>query len=221
MTTINAIAHRGYIKPSFKGISETENGVPYHKANTGTVAGGIVGGLSLLQWLGISSQNSILKDVYGNANINEKAKAYLNEQNARTKKYLIPFMAIAAGCSIGCGILVDYLRNKKAAEAADNLANDPEKAMYQTEGLEYSEMGLPYYKSKIGTKIGAGLGALCGLAHTAMLTTKNSPNKVMSFISNAVIFAVGGFVMGAITDKVTNNKAKTAAVKMQMGNWVA
>ena len=221
MTTINAIAHRGYIKPSFKGISDTENGVPYHKANTGLVAGSIIGGISLLQWLGISSQNSILKDVYGNADINEKAKAYLNEQNVRTKKYLIPFMAIAAGCSIGCGMLVDYLRNKKAAEAADNLANDPEKAMYQTEGLEYSDMGLPYYKSKVGTKIGAGLGALCGLAHTAMLTTKNSPNKVMSFISNAVIFAVGGFVMGAITDKVTNNKAKTAAVKMQMSNWVA
>ena len=40
------------VKPNFKGsYQRTENGTPYYKTNSGTVAGGVMAGIAGLRWL--------------------------------------------------------------------------------------------------------------------------------------------------------------------------
>ena len=50
MTTITPISNQGNV--NFRGIGQTENGIPYHKSNTGLITGSIIGGLGALSHLG-------------------------------------------------------------------------------------------------------------------------------------------------------------------------
>lgn len=140
-----SISNNSYVQqPAFRGkFEKTEQGNPYYKTNSGTVAGGVMAGVaacSWLKWLNFKEvpelddkakafmKESGLEDVYKAFGVKDINKA-LNEeykqkniQGARLKKLAIPFAVVAAACTLGCGMLVDNIRNKKAKETADYTA---------------------------------------------------------------------------------------------------
>ena len=83
------------VKPNFRGsFQKTENGTPYYKTNSGVIAGSILGSF---QCIGIVS----------------------NFMRKRTTDGIISLAtAIAA---VGCGAIIDNIRNKNAAKAADEI----------------------------------------------------------------------------------------------------
>ena len=124
------------------------------------------------------------------------------------KKYAIPFAIIAAGATAGCGILVDHFRNKKAKEAADTVKQVGVKnAVMQNDKIQLSNKGRAYYESNQGVKYGALLGAACGVVHSAM----NGSKKTGAYITNVIMFGLGGLIMGKIADSTANNDARKHA----------
>ena len=225
-------------KPTFKGKwSKTDQGNPYYKTNSGTVAGGVMAIPAAFVWLPNTklptSEEAVKKiaeeQIKRSSNINPKEgltqafrsgmnKGFTEEaqkdlrnlkeavaRNKRQKALAVPFLIIATGISIGCGMLIDHLRNKKAKEKADFVKQvGVKKAVIENDDIALSNKGRAYYESNVGTKYGALLGAVCGLLHTAMLRKKE-------YITNAITFAIGGWIMGKIADSNTNKDARKHA----------
>ena len=221
-------------QPSFRGKWEkTEQGNPYYKTNTGTVAGGLLAVPAAYSWLNYSWQKideakikakldeniNVLKEAGKGEIINDTLKTlgYKNTDEAfiggvankkRLKKYAIPFAIIAAGATAGCGILVDHLRNKKAKEAADTVKQVGVKnAVMQNDKIQLSNHRRAYYESNQGVKYGALLGAGCGLINSAMSYGKLVPAALIEM----VMFALGGLIMGKIADSTANKDARKHA----------
>lgn len=226
-----SISNNSYVQqPAFRGkFEKTEQGNPYYKTNSGTVAGGVMAGVaacSWLKWLNFKEvpelddkakafmKESGLEDVYKAFGVKDINKA-LNEeykqkniQGARLKKLAIPFAVVAAACTLGCGMLVDNIRNKKAKEMADYTAQvGVHNALMSGDSVALSNKGRTYYDSNIGKKYGAFLGAGCGLIDSVMSTGKFKPIGLL----NMIPMAIGGLIMGAITDHFTNSNAKKNA----------
>ncbi len=213
-------------QPAFRGKFErTEQGNPYYKTNAGTVAGGVMAGVATWSWLKRLNfqevpelddkakafmKESGMEDVYkafGIKDINKALKEE-NKQAARLKKLAIPFAAVAAACTLGCGMLVDSIRNKKAKETADFTAQvGVHNAMMNGDSVALSNKGRTYYDSNTGKKYGALLGAGCGLIESIMTAGKFKPIGLL----NMIPMAIGGLIMGAITDHYTNSSAKKNA----------
>ena len=223
-------------KPAFKGKwSKTEEGNPYYKTNTGAVAGGIMAIPAALSWIDKLTlptteaevqkrydkiKDSFLKHMdkdsagifnegFDNGLKQEKDNIIkLLEKNKKIKSLAIPFAIIAAGLTAGCGILVDHLRNKKAKEAANTVAQVGVKnAVMQNDKIQLSNKGRAYYESNQGVKYGALLGAACGVAHSAM----NGLKKPGAYIFGALMYGLGGLIMGKIADSTANNDARKHA----------
>ena len=213
-------------QPAFRGKFErTEQGTPYYKTNSGTVAGGVMAGVAILPWLSKlgfkeapaldDEAKSIMKEAgmddmfkkFGLKDIDEAFKE-ANKKGMRLKKYAIPFALVAAACTLGCGMLVDNIRNKKAKETADYTAQVGVKnAIMNGDSVALSNKNRTYYDSNAGKKYGALLGAGCGLIESIMTAGKFKPIGLL----NMIPMAIGGLIMGAITDHYTNNSAKKNA----------
>ena len=223
-------------QPSFKGKwDKTEEGNPYYKTNTGTVAGGIMAIPAVLSWLDkltlptteaeVQKRYDKIKDSFlkhmdkddagifsesfdnGIKQEKDNIKKQI-EKNKKIKSLAIPFMLIAAGATAGCGVLVDHLRNKKAKEAADTVKQVGVKnAVMQNDKIQLSNKGRAYYESNQGVKYGALLGAGCGIVHCIM----HGATKAGNYIANALVFALGGLIMGKIADSTANNDARKHA----------
>lgn len=213
-------------QPVFRGKFErTEQGNPYYKTNAGTVAGGVMAGVATLPWLSKlgfketpaldDEAKSIMKEAgmddmfkkFGLKDIDEAFKE-ANKNGMRLKKYAIPFALIAAACTLGCGMLVDNIRNKKAQETADYTAQvGVRNAVMNGDSVALSNKGRTYYDSNAGKKYGALLGAGCGLIESIMTAGKFKPIGLL----NMIPMAIGGLIMGAITDHYTNSSAKKNA----------
>ena len=215
MTTVAPVAMQRNI--NFKGIYQSENGVPYHKSNTGLITGSGIGGLGALSHLSMGSVVDSLKKSHNTGVVNITEEELRNME--KMKKYAIPFALIAAAMSIGCGVIVDNIRNKKAAETADVVASSKNinEAFMRDENLQVDKYGLPYHHSNTGTKSGALLGAACGIAHGAMssVTSKSATNIIiMNVLSGAATMALAGWGVGALYDKTVNGKAQDASMKI-------
>ena len=111
-------------------------------------------------------------------------------------------MLIAIPMYLGFGAIVDWANKKQRTNSEPNA---------QTKN------GNAYTKVNMGKKLGAVLGiagyAIAGLANKAqmkkILTT--SPNKFVSVAITAISGALGGFILGSITDKISNKKAAKVA----------
>ena len=213
-------------QPAFRGKFErTEQGNSYYKTNAGTVAGGVMAGVAILPWLSKlgfkeapaldDEAKSIMKEAgmddmfkkFGLKDIDEAFKE-ANKNGMRLKKYAIPFALVAAACTLGCGMLVDNIRNKKAKETADYTAQVGVKnAIMNGDSVALSNKGRTYYDSNAGKKYGALLGAGCGLIESIMTAGKFKPIGLL----NMIPMAIGGLIMGAITDHYTNSSAKKNA----------
>ena len=213
-------------QPAFRGKFErTEQGNPYYKTNAGTVAGGVMAGVAALPWLSKlgfketpaldNDAKAIMKESgmedmfkkFGMKDIDEALKEG-NKNGMRLKKFAIPFALIAAACTLGCGMLVDNIRNKKAQETADYTAQvGVRNAVMNGDSVVLSNKGRTYYDSNTGKKYGALLGAGCGLIESVMTAGKFKPIGLL----NMIPMAIGGLIMGAITDHYTNSSAKKNA----------
>lgn len=202
------------VKPNFRGsYQRTENGTPYYKTNSGTIAGAVMAVPAGGVWLANLS-NSKTIEFLKNDKKNAKNLSKNEEELLKTmKKRAIPCAIIAAGMTLGCGMLVDALRNKKAQEKAEFIKQvGTQKAIAEGDNLALSNSGKPFYESNQGKKYGFGLGAVCGLAAAIMSHSKySSKSGIVPFISNAITFGLGGLLMGAIADHNTNNDAQKHA----------
>ena len=226
------------VKPNFKGsYQRTENGTPYYKTNSGTVAGGVMAGIAGLRWLDDLSRPTTKESAEkrargiigafmpknmttdGKKAIEDSIKEGLKdvekqlERNKVLKKRAIPSAIIAAGVTLGCGMLVDALRNKRARESAEFVKQvGTKKAVMESDTVSLSNKGRPYYDSKIGKEYGFALGAGCGFINYAMNYSKHNPQKGMAALLGSVIsFGLGGLLMGAIADHNTNSDARKHA----------
>ena len=226
------------VKPNFKGsYQRTENGTPYQKTNSGTVAGGVMAGIAGLRWLddlsrpttkeaaekrargiiGAFMPKNMTTD--GKKAIEDSIKEGLKdvekqlERNKVLKKRAIPCAIIASGITLGCGMLVDALRNKRARESAEFVKQvGTKKAVMESDTVSLSNKGRPYYDSKIGKEYGFALGAGCGFINYAMNYSKHNPQKGMvALLGNVISFGLGGLLMGAIADHNTNSDARKHA----------
>lgn len=215
---------------NFKGKwDRTEQGNPYYKTSSGTTAGAVWAVPAGLFWLNKmkykepsaekvkatneaikqSGMNDFVKQITGGKNFEETLKMG-NENALRMKKYAIPFALTAAGLTLGCGMLVDKLRNDKAKEAANTVQQVGTKnAIMSNDDITLSNKGRAYYESNRGSKYGAFLGAGCGIVDAAMGEGKNL--KASGLILNVLICTLGGWIMGKIADHYTNKDARKHA----------
>ena len=231
--TVNPVINQSN-QATFKGKwDRTDNGTPYYKSNSATIAGGVMAvpaALWRLRNLNTNTdkeallaklekeKNDAIKNFsfLGDDFIKEYNKEYEKRlkdldkvvNNLKFRKNMaIPFAIIAAGLTVGCGVLVDNLRNKKAQEMADYVKqNGIKKTFMEQDRVAISNRGRAYYESNQGRKWGALLGAGCGLASALMSQGKTANFKKVSV--PVIGFAFGGLIMGAIADHNTNKNAK-------------
>ncbi len=223
-------------QPSFKGKwDKTEQGNPYYKTNSSAIAGGIMAVPAAVTWLSnlslptteeqVKSRYDKIKDSFIKTMGKENAAAFNEsidkglqaekdnilkqiEKNKKIKAWAVPFAILAAGLTAGCGLIVDNLRNKKAQEAADKVKQiGVKQAVMQDDKIQLSNKGRAYYESNQGSKYGALLGAGCGIISSAMSLDKKPGN----YIANAILFALGGLIMGKIADSNSNKDARKHA----------
>lgn len=226
------------VKPNFKGsYQRTENGTPYYKTNSGTIAGAVMAVPAGLAWINaltspttkeeLEKKSKNIIDMFTPKNISAEDKKVIDdglkeglkdaekklELNKVLKKRAIPCAIIASGVTLGCGMLVDALRNKRARESAEFVKQvGTKKAVMESDTVSLSNKGRPYYDSKIGKEYGFALGAGCGFINYAMNYSKHNPQKGMAALLGSVIsFGLGGLLMGAIADHNTNSDARKHA----------
>lgn len=113
------------------------------------------------------------------------------------------FVAVA----IGCGAIVDMLINnkrKKFAEETNGLTS--EEVLKKNENAELNRVGKPYLKQSTGKIYGPLLGIV---ALPLLQFAKFKKPNALYLSSSAITGAVGGLILGAITDAFANkNVAK-------------
>lgn len=119
--------------------------------------------------------------------------------------------------SLGCGAIVDNLINKKNKLVADKLAAEGKKAALDSDDrADITKKENVYYRSNKGKTIGTLLGVV---AYPALLKTETLISKVKSpigIVGAVVTGALGGLILGSITDKCANNAARKYVDKQNM-----
>ena len=198
---VQAVSNK--VMPAFKGsMSITDNGNEYYKTNNGLKVGATLGGFDFVS-------NVIA------------AKCERSSMAAG----LIGGVLIGA-IHTGIGAFIDHKRNQKAAEATDYIKRVGVKQAVMTRNDIYlsTNNGQPYYKSNVGAKygtaIGAGIGAIVSILPSTLITAAGlgklrskelAATGVLLFAMLTSISALGGFILGKITDYFTNKAAEKNA----------
>lgn len=130
----------------------------------------------------------------------------------KNMKYKLPFSILAG---VGCGALIDKKINEKHAQVAEKLASEGKKAVLdQEDRAALTKNDNVFYKSNVGKKLGPLLGVAVTTANALMF------GKVYKFKLPAQVYIellfkglLGGLILGAITDKVSNKEAAKFADK--------
>ena len=194
--------------PAFRGKwAKSENGTPYYKTNSGTVAGSIMAVPALAFWLTQKKDASALLDLYekmGKKLEGKEKEAIINNAKRIAKNKYI-FGAIAAVCTAACGIIYDNVRNKKAKEIAESVRQLGTKGTIENNSnAAFSRRGNVYYEASDGLKLGGLMGACCGLIEGAI----NAPKKPAQWLSSIIILGLGGMLMGKIADSNSNKDTR-------------
>ena len=194
--------------PAFRGKwVKSENGTPYYKTNSGTVAGSIMAVPALATWLIQKKDSSSILETYKKLGIklDKKAEDIIINDAKRIAKNKYIFGAIAAVCTAACGIIYDNVRNKKAKEVAESVRQLGTKgAIENNSNATLSRRGHVYYEASDGLKLGGLMGAGCGLIHGAM----NAPKRPVKWLASMIILGLGGMLLGKIADSNSNNEAR-------------
>lgn len=153
------------------------------------------------------------KDVANDVELANNFKSNAKNFKALSKNVWIT-LPIAVLASIGCGMFVDSVINKKQAQFADKFNTEGRKAaLNDEERAEITKKDNVYLSTNSGKKVGTMLGAIVLPAFGAVkksLAKVKAPNAV---ITNAIIGSIGGLILGSITDMAANKGAKKHADK--------
>lgn len=111
-------------------------------------------------------------------------------------------MLFAIPIYLGCGAIVDWANRKQRANSEPNAT---------------TKNGNEYTKVNMGKKLGAALGAaayvISGIINKGQLkkVLAASPNKAVTIASSVGIGMFGGYILGAIADKLSNKQAAKEA----------
>ena len=193
--------------PNFRGkYRVTNDGNPYYSTNSAAIAGGILAVPAFWHQykLGKASSETLSLEAKLLETLGPKEKAelsttfnvenYLNyiKKAAKKSKFNTVINALlASGLTLGCGLIVNKVRNKNARLAADEIGyKGSVQARSDNENIKTSEKGNLYYKSNDGKRIGALLGLGAGgtfLGVNALLnrqTLKESMNMAKQSIES-------------------------------------
>ena len=187
---------------AFKSNSfQQEQTNPYYKkSHAGLIGGSIIGALDLLAIPYNKANEKIFKE------LSDSIPKPITEKIGYLSKNAVPIALTAAALSVGCGVLIDYLRNKNAKTTADNIQKfgNENVGMYDS-SIDYTSTGTPYHKSSAGKTWGALLGIGYGIISALMHKS--------SVLSTVIGSAIGGFIMGAITDGCHNRSARKNSIR--------
>lgn len=206
-------------KPSFNA-GTNENKKPSDKpftTNAGLKTGAVYGGIGTLGALFTSSlvkvSDKLVNDIAQNdSNLTKVIGADSNAMKHFAKGNLlyIPFFIAA---TLGCGAIVDRFINKKNAAFAERLEKEgKDKVLKSDDNADMTFKKNVYYKSDTGKKIGTALGAVVMPALTLIMNGL-SKTKVSAVSIASALFqgALGGLILGAITDNIANKNARKHA----------
>ena len=199
---------------NFKGTAISDNGMPYYKSNKGTIAGAIIAVPTALSYAlpKLLNNNEAYKAGFNAAvkkNLNSD-KNLLEAIHNRLLKCAVPFAITMGACTLGCGILFDHIRNKNAKETLDDNYQEP---ALDIEDIEYTQDGMPWYKSDNGVAFGAITGTLCGIVNSILshIREKGLGGINLGSILTIPLFTIGGMIVSAITSKAANKAAAKVA----------
>jgi hypothetical protein len=208
---------------TFKGsVKKNENGVPYYHSTSGTTIGGVTAALAGGLYMSsaaipkLDSNNPEHKKFL--EGMLETMRKSMNNKNATIedvakkfeefKKMAIPLAIVYAGAALGCGMLVDHIRNSKAKKAANQIASmPPEKALDKNPNIEVSENRKLYYKSNTGSKYGFALGAGVGIINILQELALFKKIRPFVAINSLVGMGAAGWLLGLLADHNTNKQA--------------
>jgi len=180
--------------PNFKGsVRETENGKKYYHSQAGLAIASGFAGLNLvgviLNAMGYSASKDLPKEIrsiYGSIG----------------KAGIITGLA-AMAVHLGCGSIVDNIRNKEArkdADAGNNYIVTP------------SGQKKPVVQCDTGAKYGAILGASAGIinklvSYFANRSIADVKLPILGTIVGIGISSLGGWLLGKWSDNIAENKS--------------
>ena len=147
--------------------------------------------------LGVSQKDALYK----------QASALFNNRKLVKNTNLLKPLMLTMPLYLGLGAIIDFANKKQRAKSAPNAT---------------TKNGNDYTKVNMGKKLGAAFGVAAYAVNT--IVNKNiikkilatSPNKVVTLTVPVVSSVIGGLTMGAIVDKISNNKAAKMADKAAM-----
>lgn len=206
-------------KPSFKAETN-ENKKPSDKpftTNAGLKTGAVYGGIGTACLLLSSSMLKVCHNMSKDFANNDSNLAKMIGEDSNAMKlfakgnlWYIPFFIAA---TLGCGAIVDKFINKKNAAFADRLEKEgKDKVLKSDDNADYTFKKNIYYKSDTGKKIGTALGAVIlpvlTLIRCGLCKTKPKAAHIALQVADG---ALGGFILGAITDNIANKNARKHA----------
>ena len=194
---------------------------PTFKSNyglkTGAVYAAIASGLSLLgvtaQGLNLKREQKRLDENMGRYS-SQKQLEFIQETKGSLKRTWIT-IPLGVAIIIGCGALVDKLINKKHTDLAEQVKSKPAKEILEeNDNVEVSKNGNLYYKSNTGMKTGPLIGAIVApiSSMVALKIAKFRIHPILA-ITGLIQGALGGLLLGSITDYCSNKAAEKYADK--------
>lgn len=211
---------------SFKGegdeSSQSQTPKPY-QTKAGLKTGGAYAAATTALTLGIAGMAKkglkFTKDVaeeIDDTTVKEAINKGTKEFTKVNKKLWIT-IPITVLVSLGCGAIVDNLINKKNKLVADKLATEGKKAALDSDDrADITKKENVYYRSNKGKTIGTLLGVI---AYPALIKTEALITKTKSpigIVGSVITGALGGLILGSITDKCANNAARKYVDKQNM-----
>ena len=208
--------------PNFKANESAENkqqksAQNVYKTNAATktwaVYGGISAGLAFLAGTIMKTGASIAK------NLDKDLVAEIKpdvEMMRKASKGTFLYAPIAFLASLACGMIVNKCINDKHAEFADKLEKQGKDEVLKTdEHAEKTRKGNVFYSSTTGKKVGTALGVVAAPVLTAVSLTMNKAGKVkpLGMVISAIQGALGGLLLGHISDNMSNKGARKFADK--------
>lgn len=184
---------------------------------TGAVYAAIASGLSLLgvtvQGLNLKREQKRLDENMGRYS-SQKQLEFIQETKTSLKRTWIT-IPLGVAIIIGCGALVDKLINKKHTDLAEQVKSKPAKEILEeNDNVEVSKNGNLYYKSNTGMKTGPLIGAIVApiSSMVALKIAKFRIHPILA-ITGLIQGALGGLLLGSITDYCSNKAAEKYADK--------
>lgn len=149
--------------------------------------------------------------------IKNGAPAELKMELPKFKPYITVPLFLAT--TLGCGLFIDKKINEKNAKLAEDLkTKDKDNIFKDEENIEKTTKGNLYNKSKVGKHIGPILGPCVIIFNgviSALVHKQPIRMNAAKLVQDAGLGALGGLILGSITDHFANKGAHAHADKTE------